>query len=223
MRHGSIVFLGALLTLLGCGSEGGDADAGTSSDAGPADAGTVADAGTGVDSGTVTDAGSVADAGTLADAGSVADAGISIDAGPPDAGPRDAGSVRDAGPRDAGARDAGMAAGCVGAGGTCVPVVPGSCSTGIVGRGDWYSCGGGLGVMCCLPLRTAPVCRVVAATGEGWYAVDGTLICNAACDGAVLDCRNAGTRSEGWYTDTLAAACVSPPVDGLVQWTDCAP
>lgn len=40
---------------------------------------------------------------------------------------------------------------CTSAGGTCVGVAPGSCTTGNVGDAAKYSCGGGLGVMCCLP------------------------------------------------------------------------
>jgi hypothetical protein len=40
---------------------------------------------------------------------------------------------------------------CAVAGGTCVGVAPGSCTTGNVGDATKYSCGGGIGVMCCLP------------------------------------------------------------------------
>lgn len=40
---------------------------------------------------------------------------------------------------------------CVAAGGACVALSPGSCKTNHVGDATKYSCGGGLGVMCCLP------------------------------------------------------------------------
>jgi hypothetical protein len=40
---------------------------------------------------------------------------------------------------------------CVDAGGTCVALAPGACATGHIGSATSYSCGSGLGVMCCLP------------------------------------------------------------------------
>ena len=40
---------------------------------------------------------------------------------------------------------------CEAAGGTCVPLVPDACYIGSVGDATEYSCGGGIGVMCCLP------------------------------------------------------------------------
>jgi hypothetical protein len=45
----------------------------------------------------------------------------------------------------------GHGATCVDAGGSCVALAPGSCATGTVGDATQYSCGGGLGVECCLP------------------------------------------------------------------------
>ena len=46
-----------------------------------------------------------------------------------------------------------MAAGgaCDAAGGSCVPLVPDACAIGTVGDASVYSCGGGVGVECCLP------------------------------------------------------------------------
>jgi hypothetical protein len=41
--------------------------------------------------------------------------------------------------------------GCTEAGGQCVALTPGSCPSNHVGDAQKYSCGGGLGVMCCLP------------------------------------------------------------------------
>jgi hypothetical protein len=40
---------------------------------------------------------------------------------------------------------------CQASGGTCVPLVPDACEFGSVGDATQYSCGGGLGVECCLP------------------------------------------------------------------------
>jgi hypothetical protein len=55
---------------------------------------------------------------------------------------------------------------CELAGGSCVPLYPGSCTGGTVGDARTYSCGGGLGVECCLPAdqpvdscNTASDCR----------------------------------------------------------------
>lgn len=39
---------------------------------------------------------------------------------------------------------------CAAAGGECVGVYPGACADGVIGDGDTFSCGGGVGVMCCL-------------------------------------------------------------------------
>jgi hypothetical protein len=147
------------------------------------------------------------------------DAATEADSG----GPVDVGTL-DAATRDAAALDAGLAPNdCVAGGGDCVPVVPGSCATGIVGDATWYSCGDGLGVVCCLPRSTPPVCRNVGTRSEGWYRPDGALICSTSCDGATVRCENVGTRSEGWYATPPSAACGSIPVEGLVEWTFCAP
>jgi len=40
---------------------------------------------------------------------------------------------------------------CEAAGGACVALYPGNCADGTIGDANVYSCGGGLGVMCCLP------------------------------------------------------------------------
>lgn len=40
---------------------------------------------------------------------------------------------------------------CAAAGGTCVGVAPGTCPSNHVGEATRYSCGGGIGTMCCLP------------------------------------------------------------------------
>jgi hypothetical protein len=50
------------------------------------------------------------------------------------------------------------------AGGSCVALYPGACADGVVGDANDYSCGGGLGVMCCLPKPAENAC--VAAGGS---------------------------------------------------------
>ena len=55
----------------------------------------------------------------------------------------------DAGAHDAGEHDAGGT--CTGAGGACVALVPNNCAAGHIGSATTYSCGGGLGLECCLP------------------------------------------------------------------------
>ncbi len=117
----------------------------------------------------------------------------------------------------------GAAPRCESAGGRCVALVPSACTDGLTGNADWYSCGGGLGVMCCLPTTTPPSCRAIGTRSEGWYRANGDRICFANCAGATATCTNVGTRSEGWYTDVASAACGDPPVDRLIQWTRCSP
>lgn len=50
---------------------------------------------------------------------------------------------------------------CQVAGGSCVALVPGNCDDGAVGDATQYSCGGGLGIECCLPrpAPTGPACK----------------------------------------------------------------
>ncbi len=108
---------------------------------------------------------------------------------------------------------------CASAGGSCVPVVPGACQGGIIGDGAEYSCGGLLGVMCCLPSPKAPECKNAFTSQEGWYDPDsGDLLCLANCAGSAVRCGNAGTRSEGWYTDA-GAGCGG---GALIAWDNCA-
>jgi hypothetical protein len=205
----SLTTLALASVLLGLGCGGGEA---------PPDATAPRDA-LAIDVLATEDAGALeADAPTL-DAmpeDAALDATVSLDGGAQDAARADVGASLDA--SDAGS----PASSCEAAGGRCA-VVPGACAMGIVGNADWYSCGGGLGVMCCLPRTTAPVCRATGTAEEGWYGPDGALVCRATCAGATLTCENAGTRSEGWYASPPSAACGTIPVDGLVAWTDCTP
>lgn len=151
----------------------------------------------------------------------------SLDAPAPDAA--DSPSL-DAPPVDGGldapdawlALDAPFANACEAARGRCEPVVPGACMDGIVGDAR-HSCGPGVGVLCCLPRDTPPSCDRVGTAEEGWYGPDGARICLATCAGASATCEAIGTRSEGWYADSTAAGCMTPPVDRLIEWTDCSP
>ncbi len=116
--------------------------------------------------------------------------------------------------------DGGSVSECVAAGGSCVAVTPTACGRGIVSNADWYSCGRGVGVLCCLPADSPPTCRTPAFGEPGWYHVDGTLICAATCTRSSLTCENAGTRSEGWYARPASAGCSG---SSLVEWANCAP
>jgi hypothetical protein len=68
------------------------------------------------------------------------------DASPIKVGPPD-GSIGDG----ASASDSAGPVACVAGGGTCVALTPGACPTGTWGDATKCSCGGGLGVGCCLP------------------------------------------------------------------------
>jgi hypothetical protein len=48
---------------------------------------------------------------------------------------------------------------CEAAGGTCTPLVPDACEYGSIGDATQYSCGGGLGVECCLPPQADNSCQ----------------------------------------------------------------
>lgn len=168
----------------------------------------------------------VTDSSAEASAPDVSSDAVAIDAVAPDAATMDVASgdamVPDASPDDAAPADGG-ALPCERAEGRCVAVTPSACSEGVVGSAAWYDCGGGVGVMCCLPRTTAPSCRAIGTRSEGWYRADGERICFANCAGASVVCANVGTRSEGWYADVASAGCSDPPVERLVQWTDCSP
>lgn len=226
MRNLSLVVICGVVicgAVLGCGG-GTDADAGPAGrDAfEPNDALEASDAAADA---SAPDARGVEDAFGASDAPATSDVGADLDAASEDAGVSEdsgAGDGDAAVVPDAGAGDAGPPANaCEAGGGRCVAVVPSACARGVVGHADWYSCGGGLGVMCCLPTRTAPACREIGTADEGWYQPDGTLVCRASCARATLTCENAGTRSEGWYATPPSASCGA--VEGLVEWTDCAP
>ncbi|MFT3697933.1 MAG: hypothetical protein QM831_32635 [Kofleriaceae bacterium] len=50
-------------------------------------------------------------------------------------------------------------AACGSVGGTCTALVPDACENGSIGDATQYSCGGGLGVECCLPLQADNSCK----------------------------------------------------------------
>jgi len=82
-----------------------------------------------------------------------------------------------------------------------------------------YTCGGGVGLECCLPGSTAdagtgaPVCSHAGTTMEGWYAADGTLLCPSTCAGLIAHCQRIGSAAQGWYT-TSGNGC--PPYSTLI-------
>jgi hypothetical protein len=51
---------------------------------------------------------------------------------------------------------------CEAAGGTCAPLVPDACEIGSIGDATEYSCGGGVGVECCLPAQPDNGCHADA-------------------------------------------------------------
>jgi hypothetical protein len=106
---------------------------------------------------------------------------------------------------------------CKQAGGSCVALVPDACEFGIVGDAEEYSCGGGLGVMCCLPYPAAPVCDKIGSRSEGWYDGEtGDLICFANCAGSEVRCDKNHSMSEGFYTDD-GAGCMG----NLIAYSNC--
>jgi hypothetical protein len=129
----------------------------------------------------------------------------------------------DAGPAADLAVDARMTAGdagpvsCTSAGGTCVALTPTACpAPGVVGDATLYTCGGGLGVECCLPGTASmpPVCMKTGTADEGWYQPDGTLLCKVSCAGlATPQCQRIGSTAQGWYT-TSGHGC--PPYSTLI-------
>ncbi len=105
---------------------------------------------------------------------------------------------------------------CEKAGGACVGLTPTNCKDGEVGDATKYSCGGPIGVMCCLPKTGAPVCDKVGTSTEGWYWPDGGKICLAPCKGTTAKCDAVGSRSEGWYAE--GKGCLGA---NLIGWDDC--
>jgi hypothetical protein len=118
---------------------------------------------------------------------------------------------------------------CEAAGGSCVALYPGSCADGEVGDATEYSCGGGLGVMCCLPKQTQNECEskgggCVAltptscsdgiSTGAEGYSCGGGLgvTCCMPYSACTPECRAIGSRSEGWY---------NPCTGALICWANC--
>ncbi len=106
---------------------------------------------------------------------------------------------------------------CEAGGGSCVALYPGTCADGVVGSATEYSCGGQLGVQCCLPKPKLSVCKNAGTNDEGWYHDDGTKICAADCAGLKVKCSAVGSKSEGWYTDA-GHGCIGM---SLIGWDNC--
>jgi hypothetical protein len=88
---------------------------------------------------------------------------------------------------------------CESAGGSCVALYPGSCKNGTVGDANTYSCGGQLGVECCLPNEpTQNACESAGGTCV-------PLVPDACANGTVGD---ANTYSCG---GGLGVECCLPP------------
>jgi hypothetical protein len=119
---------------------------------------------------------------------------------------------------------------CEAAGGECVGLAPGNCADGEVGDANDYSCGGAVGVMCCLPKQTqneceqkggtcgaltADSCPGAISTGAEGYSCGGMLgvTCCMPYQACVPECRAIGSRSEGWY---------NPCTGDLICWANCA-
>lgn len=67
---------------------------------------------------------------------------------------------------------------CASAGGNCVPLVPDACEVGAIGDANEYSCGGGLGVECCLPPQADTGCTAASDCSGALPA-----FCNVCSDG----------------------------------------
>ncbi len=95
---------------------------------------------------------------------------------------------------------------CEAAGGTCVPLVPDACANGTVGDARTYSCGGGLGVQCCLP--RAANCRAIVecVRGKHWDQTACACVDNDAQDGGPAD----GGAGDGGAADGGASDAGDP-------------
>ena len=56
---------------------------------------------------------------------------------------------------------------CESVSGNCVPLVPDACENGSIGDATQYSCGGGLGVECCLPVQADNSCSSASDCSGG--------------------------------------------------------
>lgn len=116
--------------------------------------------------------------------------------------------------------DPGVGNACEAGGGACVGLNPQGCADGVWADAGTFSCGGPVGVGCCMPRQQcAPVCGAVGSRSEGWYdGCTGERLCWAPCGGAEAKCDKIGSRSEGWYSEE-GTGCNG--VD-LIGWDQCA-
>ena len=92
---------------------------------------------------------------------------------------------------------------CVQAGGQCEPVTPGACTNGMVGDASTYSCGGGVGVLCCLPC--ANPCPTEGATR---CAADAIQTCSHV--GTCLKWVPGAECPAGEACNSDGSACITP-------------
>lgn len=97
---------------------------------------------------------------------------------------------------------------CVAAGGECVGLYPGNCKDGVIGSADQYSCGGQLGVMCCLPAEPTAECKTDADCRlEDDYCTG--CDCRALAEGESLPvCDGPGVKCFAQPCGGKTAACV---------------
>ncbi|HEY3356566.1 MAG TPA: hypothetical protein VGQ83_25165 [Polyangia bacterium] len=93
---------------------------------------------------------------------------------------------------------------CAAAGGTCVGLYPDACANGTVGDANTFSCGGGVGVQCCLPPTPVNACAAAGGTCV-------PLVPDACANGSVGD---ANTFSCG---GGLGVQCCLPPTFNACQ------
>jgi hypothetical protein len=117
---------------------------------------------------------------------------------------------------------------CESAGGECVALTPDSCSDGVIGDANEFSCGGGLGVMCCLPKNecTSAGGQCVALTPDSCSEGIVGDANNYSCGGGLgvecclpywackPTCAYTGTADEGWYDCIGKLLCKAKCKDG---------
>lgn len=99
---------------------------------------------------------------------------------------------------------------CVAAGGQCEAITPGACLNGTVGDATQYSCGSGVGVLCCLPCPNP--CATVGATRCAANAMQTCTAMGGMCRSWVIGAAcaaNEGCNSDGTKCIAPASACTT--------------
>ena len=115
-----------------------------------------------------------------------------------------------------------LASACETAGGQCVGLTPTNCKDGTVGDATKYSCGGMVGVMCCLPKQTSCEAAGGACVGltptnckdgkvgdANVYSCGGGLGVMCCLPADVPTCQKSGTSQEGWYWPDGSRICLA--------------